>query len=122
MVHRRTLRGLIWASLGLQLGGLVYDIFWHALHAGFEATTRVEMLEHLAARGLRLDDALVGRRRTQVAEDVLPQDVQLEIDRLAGRNNERRAGIIGRLRGQARADRPRSGCRPASSGTACRPC
>jgi hypothetical protein len=48
MVHRRTLRGLIWASLGLQLGGLVYDIFWHALHSGFEATTRVEMLEHLA--------------------------------------------------------------------------
>jgi hypothetical protein len=47
MVHRRTLRGLIWASLGLQLGGLVYDIFWHALHSGFEATTRAEMLEHL---------------------------------------------------------------------------
>ena len=47
MVHRRTLRGLIWASLGLQLGGLVYDIFWHALHSGFAATTRAEMLEHL---------------------------------------------------------------------------
>ena len=48
MVHRRTLRGLIWASLALQLGGLVYDVFWHALHSGFGPTTRAEMLEHLS--------------------------------------------------------------------------
>src|SRR5262245_37911309 len=54
MVHRRTLRGLIWASLALQLGGLVYDIFWHALHSGFEAATRAEMLEHLGTVHLPL--------------------------------------------------------------------
>lgn len=48
MAHRRTLRGLIWASLTLQLAGLVFDIFWHAANAGFEATTRHEMLAHLS--------------------------------------------------------------------------
>ena len=48
MARRRTLRGLIWASLTLQLAGLLYDIVWHGTHSGFEPTTRAEMLEHLS--------------------------------------------------------------------------
>jgi hypothetical protein len=48
MAHRRTFRGLVWASLTLQLAGLVYDIFWHAVHSGFVTRTRAEMLEHLS--------------------------------------------------------------------------
>src|SRR3989442_416605 len=47
MAHRRTLRGLIWASLTLRLAGLVFDAFWHAEHSDFDAVTGNEMIEHL---------------------------------------------------------------------------
>jgi len=47
MAHRRTLRGLIWASLTLRLAGLVFDAFWHAEHSDFHAVTGNEMIEHL---------------------------------------------------------------------------
>ena len=49
MAERGTLRTLIWVSLGIQLAGLVFEMFWHALHAGFEAGTTREMVGHLSS-------------------------------------------------------------------------
>jgi hypothetical protein len=49
MAHRSTLRRLIWASLALELAGLMFDVFWHAVHPEFAAATRTEMIEHLSS-------------------------------------------------------------------------
>lgn len=48
MSRRRTPRILIWASLGVQLAGLVFDYAWHALNPDFKAVTVREMVTHLS--------------------------------------------------------------------------
>jgi hypothetical protein len=40
-------RNLIWAALGVELAGQVFDISWHALNPDFNATTVREMAWHL---------------------------------------------------------------------------
>jgi hypothetical protein len=48
MSIRRTFRIAIWTALAVQLGGLLFDIGWHALHPSFEAVTVREMVGHLS--------------------------------------------------------------------------
>jgi cytochrome bd-type quinol oxidase subunit 2 len=47
MSIRKTSRIAIWAALAVQLGGLLFDVVWHALHPSFEAVTVREMVNHL---------------------------------------------------------------------------
>lgn len=48
MSRRRTSRVLVWASLGVQFAGLVFDYAWHGLNPDFKAVTVREMVTHLS--------------------------------------------------------------------------
>jgi hypothetical protein len=49
MSRRRTPRTWIWAALGVQSAGLVFDYVWHALlNPDFKAVTVREMVSHLS--------------------------------------------------------------------------
>jgi hypothetical protein len=74
MSRPRTLRKLIWVSLGIQFAGLVFDYAWHGLHPDFKPVTVREMVTHLSTVHLPLYVgvlsvlvttawALVGQRR-----------------------------------------------------------
>jgi hypothetical protein len=55
MRSARTARRWIWAALGLQLAGLLFDLVWHALlRPGVEPATRRAMLQHLLSVHLPL--------------------------------------------------------------------
>jgi hypothetical protein len=54
MSRPRTLRKLIWVSLGIQFAGLVFDYTWHGWHSDFEPVTVREMAIHLSTVHLPL--------------------------------------------------------------------
>src|SRR4029434_3375425 len=47
MSRRKKSRMVIWTALGIQFGGQIIDVIWHALHPNFKAITTEEMLVHL---------------------------------------------------------------------------
>lgn len=48
MLRRRTPRTWIWAALGVQFAGTVFDFAWHGLNPDFKASTVREMVTHLS--------------------------------------------------------------------------
>jgi hypothetical protein len=54
MSRPRTLRKLIWISLGIQFVGLVFDYAWHGLNPDFKPVTVREMVTHLSTVHLPL--------------------------------------------------------------------
>jgi hypothetical protein len=47
MSRRKKSRMMIWTALGIQFGGQIIDVIWHALHPNFKPITTEEMLVHL---------------------------------------------------------------------------